>query len=315
MESNTLFHNITNIIKNTSDRKISINTIKTYYSRIDWIRKNLGIESDDVEDIISHYEHIITLIDESPISISSKKLTFVVLVVFSKKLHLPEDVQKKYTEKMNHYKDVNNFERRENKVADKHKDNWAKWSEVVNVFQMIKPTSFEKCQDKLIVGLYTRLNGYVLRLDFANVKVHTTMKEREYNWIYRDMEDDEYIIFLKEYKTAGKYGDFIINVDDDDMIKLLNTWFDKYNTSQKYLLTSYKDPKIALSEGALSRRIPKIFDKYVGKSINNGLLRQIKESHTIYDNPEYNDMTLNQKIELHKRLGHSLETAFEYSKK
>jgi hypothetical protein len=155
-----------------------------------------------------------------------------------------------------------------------------------------------------------------MRLDFANVKVHTTHKERDYNWLYWNTEENTYTLYLKQYKTAGKYGDFVIEFTDEDLVELLDLWFEKFNKSHKYLLTNYKDESKPLSETSLSHRIPKIFDKCLGKKINNGLLRQIKESNTIFDNAEdYNNLTLNQKIELHKRLGHSLETAHEYSKR
>lgn len=311
-----LLENIVSILTKDSEKDLSKNTILTYMSRIKWLKNELDIVTNDIHKIIQDWKKIIPLVSSAHLSVSSIKLQFVVLSVFSKKLGL-EEAHEEYSKMMNEYKDLNNFQRRENKVSAKNSENWATWKEIQGVYEMIPTDSWENTQNKLIIGLYCLLDGWVLRLDFANVRVHTTFDaKRQHNWLYWDQDKAEFKLILKQYKTASKYGDIIIDFQDPDLKNLLFTWFTVYNKAARFLLLNYRDKKRPLSETSLSHHITFIFEAYLGKKINNQLLRQIKESYNILENPDvYNDLTLNQKIEIHRKLLHSFETAHEYSKK
>lgn len=297
------------------DRKMSANTVLTYISRVKWLKQALKIKTLDLEKIITNKD-VCKVVEGSKISLATKKLTFVILVSLGKKLDIDEDLQKIYSEKMDHYKDMNTFERRENKVSGKNEKNWTSWEALVDVFDEMPEETFSQSQDKLIVGLYTQLE-WTLRLDFANVRVHYSMKEeRDYNWLYWNPEKSKKAkLFLSQYKTAERYGSVVIDIEGE-LYELLTRWFFDFNTDAEWLLVNYKDKSSPLSEVSLSKKIPLIFEKYTGKKVTNGLLRHIKESNNIYDNADkYNNMTLNQKYELHKKLLHGLPVALEYAQK
>lgn len=296
--------------------KVSPTTIKTYYYRLKWIKTNLGIESNNIINIISDYDNIIPFISESDIGLSTKKLLFVILNVLSKKLEIPEDIQRAYNNKMNEFRDLANRRRGENKISEKDINNWASWDDVCEVYKRIPDDSFRNIQDKLIIGLYVNLEGWVLRLDFANVKIYKKdMNKLDHNWLHWDKMNNRFILHIVEYKTSKNYGQLDIEIVDEGLKELLNKWFTEYNKNPIYLLVNYRDLDKGLSKSALSHKIKKIFKKYSGKAINNQLLRQIKETNNIYDNADkYNKMTLNEKIDIHKKLLHSFETAHGYLK-
>lgn len=305
----------TQLLLNDGDKKINDKSINTYNQRLDYVRKRLKFPEDTpLKKIVEDSKKVIEIIENSEMKIKTRKLTYIVLSMVSRKLKL-EEQEKEYNERVNYYKTIDNFERRENKVSENRKDNWTDWKTIVSVFDMIdEKKGFNNCQDKLIVGLYTRLN-YVLRLDFANVRVieGKPNKSRKFNHLL--INNGTYIFYLKNYKTDKNFGDVIIKIEDEELKKLLGYWFSEYNYEKKYLLVSYKDNKKPLSENALSKRIPYIFNKYIGKAITNQIMREIKESDNIYGNKSYNDLSLNEKFEIHSKLLHSGFTGMEYGKK
>jgi type III secretory pathway component EscV len=94
---------------------------------------------------------------------------------------------------------------------------------------------------------------------------------------------------------------------------LLKQWI--LINKSKYLILNYNDFNKPISETAYSKRVVHIFNKYLGLKINVQILRQIKESCNIYENKNYNDMNLNEKIELSKKMLHSYEMSHQYAKK
>lgn len=294
------------------DKPLSDSSLQTYTQRLKWVKDKLKIKNDDIKNIVIDGKKVIDLIENSNLKVSTKKLTYIILSSIAKKLKLKDEEE--YTKRATHYKDLDNFKRRDNKVTNR-KDAWATWKQLYDVFDMIdEKKSMADCQDKLIVGLYTRCD-YTLRLDWANVRYEKKKSNvRKYNHIVHDK--DGYIFYLINYKTADKFGKQIIKLDDPELVQVLNYWFTEYNYDPKFLLVSYKNRDKGMSENALSKRIPIIFMKYIEKPVTNQILREIKESQNVYgDKKEYDEMDLNQKYELHKKLLHSFATGSEYAKK
>lgn len=303
-EVKTLFGN--------NDKTVSDSSMKTYVNRLKWLTREFGLTESDIDFLISDADKVISVIEHSDASDNTKKLTYIVLTMIAKKKNSPSKV--KLNKMAKYYNDVVSKNRRNNLVADDRRNAWTSWIHVCAVFDLINcEMSLDDCQDKLIVGLYTRCE-YTLRLDWAMVAYKTEKKpSRKYNHLVHD--EDGYTFYLNKYKTVGTYGAKVIPLKDAKLVKLLDYWFSVYNTECKWLLISYKNKNKALSEAALSKDIVKIFMKYIGKPISNQVLREIKESDNVYGNKEkYDKLDLNEKYKLHSLLLHSYATAGEYAK-
>jgi hypothetical protein len=296
-------------------------TLGTYKGHLERARELMGIKSDKIKDIISSPKELGEALKIAKYKHSVIHNMLRAFAGMAVRLGLDEDIQDLY-EKINlkGQEEMDEY-RLNNKISEKNVDKWAKWEDIEKVYDEIKVKDLSSCLDKLIVGLYTRLSGYIARLDYAYVmfippsEIKKSDEERD-NYIYFNEKENKYFIVLNDYKTSKKYGKIVIPVLDKSLNKLLDTWFDDYNKEQTWLLVSSRDPKEPLSEKALSKRIIDIFKRYLGKKINNQVLRQIYESHTIYDKKdEYDKLTIGEKIILHKKLMHSFNTAHEYAKK
>lgn len=295
-----------------SNNKLSDITISTYSNRMEWLRDELKL-GNNLKEITEDIGRAIYAIEKSKFKTSTKKLTYIILSMISKKLNLENE--KDYNICVSYYKDLDNYQRRRNVISEERKKSWTSWRDIWNTFYLIDETkSFDDCQDKLIVGLYTRCD-YTLRLDWSNVLIESSYDDkRTYNHIVKN--NNIYYFVLINYKTSKNYGKQTIKLDNQELENLMNYFFNTWNKKQKYLLVSYKDKNKSLNENSLSKRIPKIFAKYINKSITNQILREIKESDIVYGQKEkYNKLDLNQKYSLHKKLFHSYCIGSEYAKK
>lgn len=251
-------------------------------------------------------------INNSNLSISTKKQMFSLLVILQTQIFKNDKLMKIYIKNMNKAKGLESTVRQNNKIQNRHSEKWTTWKEIENVFDKIPEETFDDIQSKIIVGLYTRLNDYVLRLDFGDVIVcEKQNSKRKNNWLL--LNDKKMVLNINKYKTARIYGPLKIEIKDEKLNKLIRKWFDKFNKEKKYLLVKKNDNYSPIGESLLSKNIKETFKKYLNKEITNQLLRQIKETEIIKD-PNYQKLSLNERIKKHEKLTHSYQTAHMYMK-
>jgi hypothetical protein len=294
-------------------------TIKTYAYHLNRLGKLRGLEEkEELADLMSDAFENTKVIKESNFSENLKHNMIVFLSLFSERMENEKEVTSAYKKIAAESQEKINEMRQNNIVAKKHEDAWVRWKDICKVYDLIEIKDMCSCQEKLIVGLYTRL-GYVLRLDFANMPY---LEEKECEQADKEKrnyicdKNDSYIIVLHDYKTYKKYGKVEINIVDDDLRKLLDLWFSKYNKKKLWLLVSSRNDKNPLNKDLLSSKIKDIFEKYIGKEITNQILRQIFETEVVYgDSKNYNEMTIREKEKAHRRLLHGIITGQMYAKK
>lgn len=295
------------------DENYKPKTLETYSSRLKWLEDYFNRP---IVDILKDYEYSIDKIAESSIALTTKKLLFTLLKKIAQKLKMDEHVIEDLGFAVTEYANMNDHDRRQNKVSDKNKYKWATWKELQQVYFNMNANNYDQIEDKLIVGLYTRMGDFVPRLDYAGMKVITSPKEdSDENHIYWNKKDNRFEVYLSKYKTDKYYGTQIMKVKDIELNKLLIEWFKKFNTDPKWLLTSYSNSNEPLSRVNLSKRISHIFNKQLGKPITNQIIRQVKESYNVYGNPDYQNMTLDEKVQQAKKMQHSYLQQAEYAKK
>lgn len=302
--NNKLYKNI-ELLLNNKKKSYSEHTKLTYYNRLLWIKKKLNITSNSVTCILNNSQ-VIKTIDDSDMSISSKKGTYIMIYSLSKEITIGNRKRDEYKKKMEEYNNKDNEIKGKDTILDDNK--WCTWDELCNMYNLIDESTYTGLQDKIIVGLYTRLEGHIFRLDFGEVIITLTRPiDNDHNYIYCN---DECILYLNQYKTQKVYGNQKIKIKDNDLIRLIRM---KINKGSKYLLTSYKNNNKPLTDGNLGKRITMLCDNYLKKHITINTIRQIGETHNI-NSDVYKSSSIRDKEKIHNKLQHSFMMGHYYAK-
>jgi hypothetical protein len=63
--------------------------------------------------------------------------------------------------------------------------------------------------------------------------------DKKYNYIYKD--NNNYHFVFNNYKTSKYVGQVIIKVENENLNKLIDKWFQDYNTKKKEFLINFDD--------------------------------------------------------------------------
>lgn len=280
-------------------------TRKTYISKINLL-KNKFYPKDDKCNFIKKPEQVIKHIDDITLASATKKSFFIALYVVSDAMKLEN--KKLYYDKMIELKNINNKERKDNKVDIKKMNDYASLKELENMVKQMPEETTLDLQHKLLLALYVLQPP--LRNDYASVKI-LYKKPKEDKGNYFIIRKKSAVFHLNEYKTKDIFKKQVYKYSDKlnkDIYKLLKLSLEK--EPRDFLFTKKDKP---LTETDISKLIPALFSKYINKHITINMLRQIYETNLI-QSPLYNNLSLNQKEEMHKKLLHSFNTAQEYNK-
>jgi len=178
----------------------------------------------------------------------------------------------------------------------KKRDNDVEWEEILSVKEKIKNDA-----DMLIYLLYTDIPTQ--RIDFTPMMIvkdesEVDESEADEEAINYYVKETEQFIF-NSYKTANKHGQRTVDATPElaDLINKLDTeWlFEDKNGNP-------------ITENALSKRITKVFTKYLGKPV--GLL-QVRRSQCSYE--DRNEKPIKEKEEQANKRGHTDATKQKYS--
>ena len=176
-----------------------------------------------------------------------------------------------------------------NKIVDKEyqeqekRDNDVEWEEILEIKDKIKNKD-----DLLIYLLYTDIPTQ--RIDFTPILIVDDEEEAEDKNINYYVKETEQFIF-NSYKTSKKYGENIVDATPE-IAKLIN------DINTKWLFQDKKgDP---ISDNALSKRITKVFSKYLGKPVS---MTQVRRSQCSLENRS--EPSIKEKEQQANKRGHS----------
>ena len=201
--------------------------------------------------------------------------------------------------------------------SEKQKENWVSLEELKKVKNIYKRRTMEiikldnpikkqidTIQRYLVCMLYIgSKNNPPLRLDFAGMVVRNIEdydKESKENILV--IKDKSMFFHIAAYKTSKLYGTKIIPVSIplENVIKI----YLKYNKTGFLLINTENSP---MNANGLSKYLTKIFEP-TGKKISATMLRHIFLSETF-------PADLKKREEIANKMGHSVSTGIEYSKK
>jgi hypothetical protein len=200
-------------------------------------------------------------------------------------------------------------------LSEREEKTYQKWEDILNMYKImyknLDKTNFNSLLEFVIISLYVLHQP--VRSDYANMKVFIddSFIPKNYKENYCVLQTNPRFVFNK-YKTARKYGQIIININEE-LHNILLDWME-VNPSE-YLLVSYiqyKKQYKPFTEETLSHRIPLIFKKYTNIPSNINTLRH---SHISYMNKtELNYTNFKEKKETSIKMMHSPNMAECYKR-
>lgn len=280
--------------------KLSEISIKTYQSVLSNLRKKMGMEEDKFMKVMETKPNEILrfLKDKKP---QNRKTVLAVMVSVLGKGVGADAYRKQMLEDANEYNSVLRTQHK----TEKQQNNWLEWQEVLKIYDefyketypLFRKRKLDTKDLNQLVALII-LSCYVL-LPPRRSRDYTEMKLKDY-----DKEKDNYYekgkFHFLNYKTAKNYGEQIVKVPPK--LRLLLKRWEEVNPTSWLIFDSKKGP-MAVS------RLTFILNKIFGKNISTSMLRHIFLSNQLKDTP-----TLNQRDELAREMGHSVEQADLYRK-
>lgn len=206
--------------------ELSDNTLKTYQSVINGIRREIGLPKDEDDNgkwIVSNWTKILKVIDGSS-SIHSKKNRAAVLSVFCDMHSLPDKYGEQLQLIMAEYGNEVADQYSTNKMSEKQEANWLtidELREIVKKLEMKLPRLIDTYGEykQLISYLIILIHlDYPLRNDLACAKIHLAKdmpdkQDKEIN--YLSVGEKKVTLYLNDYKTEDKYGSKIIEFNEE----------------------------------------------------------------------------------------------------
>lgn len=293
---------------------LKTNTIKQYQTNLNKLKK---IFDTDNYDFLSNPSEVMSKI--SHLHYTSQRNHLNAIIVLLNALNHDKKYDKlieEYGEKRDEFNDKYSEEQKSGVISDKQSKNFTTIEEVYKMIakmsEELKPIRKKEelsSKEKALLQVFTIFNIYTrlpMRNDVAGMEA---IQKRAYNKLseadkkaknYLVVAKDGLFFVLNKYKTAKKYEELKIPIEDKQLKKLLRFYLKK-NGMGVLFKTSTGNP---LTRNALTQLLIKTSKKYMNKSISTTLLRKI------YLSSKYGDM----KKELEKDnavMGHSKEVALE----
>jgi hypothetical protein len=175
-------------------------------------------------------------------------------------------------------------------------------------------------QDLTYLALY--LFQPALRSNFATMRITTkkVLPNDKNNYLFK--RGKTMTIMMRSFKNAKSFGPIDINVYPE-LREMLSVWLSVLSQ----LLKLKKTPEFLIhyvighngirhtgNDDSMSRNIPRVSLRILGKDFNIDAFRKIWEIHWQLQ-PNYAKMTRNQRIDLHKQMLHTPFTAEMYNRK
>ena len=278
---------------------VTTSTIKSYVQNLEKILKKL--ENSDYK-ILENFEKVDKAIENlSPLT---RRNYYNAIIVYLQAVKAKDDIIKKYVE----IRDIRNTEyeafTKTNTKSEKQEKNWLSKEELDGVLEHWK--SFDK-QKYMVLKLYMM---YPLRNDMRDMQLMTYGKynkmsdedKKGNNYFLTRQKPLAYFFALNRYKTAGSYGEKLIEIDPS-LNKEIGTFLRKSGHTS-YLFT--KKSGAPFSSIEFSKYVNSIFKK-TGKNISTTMIRHIMATLS-------GGEALKKQKELAANMGHSVEMNTDYIK-
>jgi uncharacterized protein with HEPN domain len=191
-------------------------------------------------------------------------------------------------------------------LTEKQKDNWVDWKDVCEMRDKLGREEYGS-QRHLLLAMYSIIPPK--RNDYDLVKFYTSLKE------VKDKNKENYIVrtarrwklYNNNYKTSGTYGKQIEELPKE-LVKIIEASLKQ--KPRDYLFVSLTRDAPFPDDGAkcftawVCRELKELFKKNVSITI----LR-----HSYLSSPEFQSKTLEEKVEIARRMGHSFTTQTTYT--
>ena len=255
----------------------------------------------DVDDVIKH-------LDKNKFSLNTKISTISSLSKCIKILDGPLIIQERFTKKLNQLMNLRNEDEKLQTKSLTESENWVEFP--IMEKKIIKLSSsmlsedidFNKYRGYLCLALFiletpTRLGNYMNCKVLRKIPESKEDLNKSFNYVYKG-NDGNYIFIFNKYKTAKTLGTKIKIINNKILNSILDRWFNKYNTSNKYFLLDIlgKEIKQTTFTDILKSETKILFKK----SFSVNLIRHSYLTHFITQDP-----TLIKKIECAADMGQS----------
>lgn len=278
---------------------VTDSTIKSYVQNLGKILKKL--EKSDYK-ILENFEKVDKAIENlSPLT---RRNYYNAIIVYLQAVKAKDDIIKKYVE----VRDVRNTEyeafTKTNTKSEKQEKNWLSKEELDGVLDHWK--SFDK-QKYMVLKLYMM---YPLRNDMRDLQIVTNAKYKKLdadakkgnNYFIRQQRPLKYMIGLNRYKTAGTYGEKVIEIDPS-LYPEIGAFLRKSGHTS-YLFTKKTGGPFSSIE--FTKYMKSIFAK-TGKAVSTTMLRHIVATIN-------GGEALKKQKALASNMGHSVEQNTDYIK-
>jgi len=279
--------------------KVTDSTIKSYVQNLNKLLKKL--DTSDFKELVK-FDKVVTAVENlTPLT---QRNFYNAIIVYLQAVKSKDAIIKKYVE----IRDKRNEEYAEftktNTKSEKQEKNWLSKEELDEVLEYQR--TYDK-QKYMVLKLYMM---YPLRNDMRDLQIVTNAKYKKMsaedkkgnNYFIRQQKPLKYMIGLNRYKTAGTYGEKIIDIDPS-----LNTEigaFLRKSGHTSYLFTKKSGGPFSSIE--FTKYMKSIFSK-TGKAVSTTMLRHIVATIN-------GGEALKKQKELASNMGHSVEQNTDYIK-
>jgi hypothetical protein len=198
-----------------------------------------------------------------------------------------EEIYKKYSKYNSQLANNNQKAKKENKMNGKESAVMLPWNEILE-----KTKDISNLEDRALISVYT-LKGRVVPEDDHNYLVLNTKRVPQ-----------EFV--FNKYKTAKFYGQQIIKLPND-LKEILKSYTDKGKVVGSCLFSQANGE--CLSQPGFTSKVRNMFKKYTGKPLTVNSLR-----HSFISNLDQNAMSIAQREEIARKMGHSVGEQMQYNK-
>ena len=278
---------------------VTTSTIKSYVQNLEKILKKL--EKSDYK-ILENFEKVDKAIENlSPLT---RRNYYNAIIVYLQAVKAKDDIIKKYVD----IRDIRNTEyeafTKTNTKSEKQEKNWLSKEELDGVLEYWK--TYDK-QKYMVLKLYMM---YPLRNDMRDLQIVTYAKYKKMsaedkkgsNFFIKNQRPLKYMIGLNRYKTAGTYGEKVIDIDPSLYPEIGSFLRKSGHTS--YLFTKKSGGPFSSIE--FTKYMKSIFAK-TGKAVSTTMLRHIVATIN-------GGEALKAQKELASNMGHSVTQNTDYIK-
>ena len=243
-----------------------------------YVKKN-EMKIQNIENVFNDFEQIEKYIDEGATNSSKSKATAFVVVadavgVAGETLEKLRQIQEKYK-----LKSID--ETKQDNMTPSQRENWVSHEELLDAIDKIgfiaKQKGFwrrkqveEKPNNLFLQYVLAVLSvNYPTRNEVGNFRVATNENHLNDKLNYLIVKKSgKMFIRLNRYKTSKKYGAISIEIDKNEVKKIIRHYL-KYHRTGEFLFGE------ELSSPDVTKNLQKIFLRVIGKKISSGLIRSI----------------------------------------